>query len=78
MKVVPPASIRTGRLLLTRQALFPLSDAGRASSVSIRTKALRVMSPALYPLSYGTAVLVLGDGFEHGLPLVRRALCRLS
>src|SRR5712691_983197 len=60
--LVPPASIRTGALLLTRQVLCQLSYAGRGGSASIRTKDVRVMSPALWPSKLRN--LVLGGGTD--------------
>src|SRR5262249_55725256 len=46
--LVPPASIRTGALLITRQVLCQLSYAGLGGSASTRTKDLRLMRPALW------------------------------
>src|SRR6266699_2942370 len=60
--LVPPASIRTGALLITRQVLCQLSYAGHGGSASIRTKDVRVMSPALWPAKLRN--LVLGGGTD--------------
>src|SRR5215467_6183369 len=46
--LVPPASIRTGALPITRRVLCQLSYAGLGGSASIRTKDLRLMRPALW------------------------------
>ncbi len=60
--LVPPASIRTGALLITKQVLCRLSYAGRGGSASIRTKDFRVMSPVLW--SSKLRNLVLGGGTD--------------